>query len=115
MSLAYFLANSLLLRESSSLVLIQPLRASFAKKFLYEKHSISAQINVTECFIQGSELGEQLLSFILHSDTRKLPISQRREMTEYLASMTYQKNGKRYVSNPAYIYIMEKKVIPHSP
>lgn len=80
----------------------------YEKKIPYEKKSISAQIDVTECFIQGSELGEQLLSFMLHSDTRKMPISQKREMTDYLASMSYMENGKRYISNPADIYIMEK-------
>jgi len=78
------------------------------REISYEKYSILAQINVTECFIQGSEVGEQLLSFIFHSDIRKMPASNKRELTDYLVSMSYQENGKLYVPHPADIYIMEK-------
>jgi hypothetical protein len=38
-----------------------------------------------------------------------MQISDKKELTEYLASMSYLENGKRYISNPADIYVMEKR------
>jgi len=72
----------------------------------YDKHSLPAQLEVTDCFVQGSEVGEKLLSFILQFYPRRMQVSHKRRVVDYLASVSYIKNGKRYIPHPTDIYIL---------
>ncbi|MCP4696968.1 MAG: class I SAM-dependent methyltransferase [Gammaproteobacteria bacterium] len=78
------------------------------RKIPYDKHSVRAQVNVTECLTQRGEVEDQLLSFILHSNTRKMPTSNKRELIDYLASMSYKEDGNLYIPHAADIYIVNK-------
>lgn len=63
----------------------------------YEKERITATLDVTDCF-NGSDIGDQLLSFIVHADISNVPATQVDALHETLKSITSDKDG-RFVIN----------------
>ncbi|MEJ2671818.1 MAG: class I SAM-dependent methyltransferase [Deltaproteobacteria bacterium] len=74
----------------------------------YRLEVVEAHINISDCFIHGSEVGEALLSFFLESDVRGLAPSLKREVIDYIDELSVSKQGRRLLYHPVAIFGLQK-------
>lgn len=63
-------------------------------------------IDVTPCFDQESELGRNLLNFVLQVDMTRAPKALRDEALAALAEFAPERDGRRWLSHPSGVFIL---------
>lgn len=81
---------------------------------ILERHAIpyafelypDVAIDVTSCFDPASELGKDLLNFLLQADLRRAPVALRNEILTVLDGLARIEDGRRLLSHPSGVFVI---------
>ncbi len=74
----------------------------------FQLEPIVADLDLTPCFTPGNPVGQLLVDFIAHGDTRALAPELRGLLLEYLRSTTQAKDGRHIAPHPVDVFVIAK-------
>ncbi len=81
------------------------------QKIPFEKDRIDAKLDVTSCFVDGSEEGARIIDFIVQAETDQLPDNLRAMIFEYLQRVSTYDGARYWLPHPVDVFSIEADVV----